>query len=93
MEQHYMENLTLAMVSNHFSVSYNYFSKLFHDMFSTGFSEYLSHIRMEHARDLLLHSNLNISEISKKVGYSNPKHFSRMFKSAFGQSPADFRKV
>ena len=93
LEQHYMENLTLAMVSNHFSVSYNYFSKLFHDMFSTGYSEYLSHIRMEHARDLLLHSNLNISEISKKVGYSNPKHFSRMFKSAFGQSPADFRKV
>ena len=91
-EKHYMDNLTLATVSNHVSMSYNYFSKLFHSLFSIGFSDYLNKIRMEHAKDLLQHSGLSVSEISQKTGYSSPKHFSRTFKRFFGRSPADFRK-
>lgn len=49
-------------------------------------------VRMEKARQLLMHSPLMIREISVSVGYSNPAHFSILFKRKMGVSPSTLRK-
>lgn len=59
----------------------------------TGLSpiQYLTDIRINKAKNLLLKSNLSISEISYIVGYINPLYFSRIFKKYTGHSPSIFR--
>lgn len=53
---------------------------------------YIIKIRMEKAKELLLSSSLNISEISSIVGYENSLYFSRLFKKSNGISPTEYRK-
>lgn len=52
---------------------------------------YIRKIRLLKAKELLLHSQLNITEIAYEVGFSDPKYFSRIFSETFQQSPSDFR--
>lgn len=48
--------------------------------------------RLDRAAVLLARSNYSVAEISTVCGFSNPFHFSRRFKEAFGQSPRNLRK-
>ena len=48
--------------------------------------------RFKKAKELLLGTNLKLYEISDRIGYNDPKYFSRVFKEATGMLPADFRK-
>ena len=54
-------------------------------------SEYINTQRLSKAKNLLQESDLNISEIAYKVGYSSPGYFSTSFKNKYGTSPKDFR--
>ena len=60
----------------------------------TGMSpmEYLTNVRIDKAKELLLDSSLNISEISNVLGYENPLYFSRVFKNKTGMPPSNFRR-
>jgi AraC-like DNA-binding protein len=51
----------------------------------------LTNHKMQKARQMLLETNLSIKEISENLGFENQFHFSRTFKSCFGQSPAKHR--
>lgn len=53
--------------------------------------EYLTRIRVEKAKELLVSTTLNISEISEVIGYENPLYFSRVFKKAENMSPTQYR--
>ncbi|MCI0744843.1 MAG: AraC family transcriptional regulator, partial [Verrucomicrobia subdivision 3 bacterium] len=55
------------------------------------FTEYVSRVRIEKARNLLLNPNLRISEIAYEVGFQSLTHFNRVFKKLLGQSPTEFR--
>lgn len=59
----------------------------------TGFSpnELLKSIRMKKAYSLLSSKLYNVSEVAYKVGFDNPRYFSRCFKTQFGQNPSDFK--
>lgn len=61
----------------------------------TGFSpvEFIRHIRLKKAYELLQSGKFNISEIAYEVGYNNPKYFSTSFKNQFGISPSDITKA
>jgi AraC-like DNA-binding protein len=56
------------------------------------FTEYLSRVRIEKAKNLLLNPNLRISEIAFEVGFQSLTHFNRVFKKIVGQSPTDYRR-
>lgn len=88
----YNKNLKLEELSKICSLSKYRFLHVFKE--HTGFSpmEYLKHIRVEKAKDLLLSSSLSVAEISQIVGYENQLYFSRVFKSIEGISPNNFRK-
>lgn len=53
--------------------------------------DFIRNIRMKRAADLLKRSQLNVSEVAYKVGYNNPKLFSRYFKTQYQMYPSEFR--
>ena len=68
-----------------------YFCKIFKKSTGTHFTDYLSRVRVEKARNLLLNPNLRISEIAYEVGFQSLTHFNRVFKKLLGQSPTEYR--
>jgi len=54
--------------------------------------DYVRHLRVQRAQRLLLETALTVAEVGAHIGYHDPFHFSRMFKSAVGQSPASYRR-
>jgi len=85
-------DLNLAMVSNHVSFNYSYFSSVFKEYTGMSFVQYIKKLRMARAKELLDHSLLKIYEISAKVGFENTKHFNKVFREAEGISPMEYRK-
>ena len=55
-------------------------------------SKYIQHIRLEKALELLQEQELNITEIAYQVGFTNPNHFSKLFKEKYGKVPSYFIK-
>jgi AraC-like DNA-binding protein len=90
--QHYMEPLKLCEISRQFDISSSYLCRTFKE--STGFSfiEYINNTRIKEARDLLVDSSFNVTEIAGMVGFDNTSHFGRTFKLMMGISPLSFRK-
>lgn len=54
--------------------------------------QYIINIRMTIAKDLLMNSMFQISEVARLTGYENPLYFSRLFKKTWGVSPTNYRK-
>ena len=90
---HYAEDLSLEQVAKAVNVSTFYFCKLFHRVTGVKFTEYLSSVRIEKAKDLLLNRNLRISEIAYQVGFQSLTHFNRVFKIILGRSPTTYRHL
>ena len=55
-------------------------------------SEYLRTKRIKFAEHLLRSGDLNISEIAYKVGFNNPRYFTKYFQDAYGVTPSQYRK-
>ena len=72
-------------------LSPGYFSKLFHKITQSTFSDYLIQCRMERAGELLKDVTYKTYEISLMVGYDNPKNFSRAFKQYYKVTPREYR--
>lgn len=68
-----------------------YFCKIFRKVTGLNFTDYLSRLRIEKAKNLLLNPNLRISEIAYEVGFQSLTHFNRVFKKIVGQSPTSYR--
>ena len=54
---------------------------------------YLNVLRMEHALDAVLHQDVTVGEISDRLGFPEPAHFTRFFRDHAGVSPREFRNV
>lgn len=91
-QKNYAKDLNMAVVSNHISMNYSLFSYVFKQFTGMNFVNYLKEIRMKEAKRLLEETDKKIIEISNEVGYENEKHFMKIFKSATGVSPTEFRK-
>lgn len=85
------KDINMAQVSNHLSMNYSYFSKLFKERMGISFKKYLVNMRMDHAKVLLNDPTIKIYEIAMKTGYDNAQNFSRAFKTHFGFSPKEYR--
>ncbi len=88
---HQHEDLSLGAVSKAVHTSTFYFCKLFKKATGINFTDYLSRVRIEKAKQLLLNPNLRVSEIAYEVGFQSLTHFNRVFKKIVGQSPTRYR--
>lgn len=90
LEDSYRE-ATLEDAARQVHLSASYLSRLFKEKVGVNFSDYLMKVRMEKAKNLLGDISYKQYEIAYRVGYDNPKNFSRAFKTYYGISPKDFR--
>jgi len=91
-ELHYMEDLYLDHMAEVFNTTPKYFSSYFKKTFGVTFVDYLSKVRLAHARELLRNTTLTVAEVGERVGYLNASTFATTFKKYYGISPSDFRK-
>lgn len=89
--EHYHEEIDFREYASSLFLSYSHFVHLFTK--ATGYSphKFLLQVRIDKAKDLLLHTSLNISEISSHVGFADPLYFSRLFHKYNGKSPSQYR--
>jgi AraC-like DNA-binding protein/ligand-binding sensor protein len=90
-QDHQTENLRLGHVAKAVNTSTFYFCKMFKKETGINFTDYLSRIRIEKSKNLLLNPNLRVSEIAFEVGFQSLTHFNRVFKRILGQSPTEYR--
>ena len=72
-------------------VGMSYFSSIFSKEMGKTFVEYLTEIRMDRAKELLMCSSMKTSEIGYEVGYKDPHYFSYIFKKTQNCTPKEFR--
>jgi AraC-like DNA-binding protein len=68
------------------------FSRRFREATGTSFREYLTIVRLAHARQLLVSSSRSITDIAHEVGFYDLPHFDRTFRAWFGVTPRTFRQ-
>lgn len=85
------QDLSLKTLSFQFNVNASYLGQLFRKETGILFSSYINHLRIEKAKELLLQTDMKVTDISAKVGYLEPSHFYKIFKKATGVSPAQFK--
>jgi AraC-like DNA-binding protein len=90
-QENQAENLSLGQVAKAVNMSTFYFCKTFKKATGLNFTSYVSRVRIEKARNLLLNRNLRISEIAYEIGFQSLTHFNRVFKKITGQSPTEYR--
>jgi AraC-like DNA-binding protein/ligand-binding sensor protein len=92
-QEHQSEEITLSKVSSAVNTSSFYFCKMFRKVTGLNFTDYVSRVRVEKAKNLLLNPNARISEIAFEVGFQSLTHFNRIFKKIVGRSPTEYRGI
>jgi two-component system response regulator YesN len=82
--------LSLEEISRFVQLSRSHLSTQFHKECGKSFSDYLTEVRIEAAKQLLATSSDRVYEVAARVGYSNAEHFSRVFKKCTGLSPGKY---
>jgi AraC-like DNA-binding protein len=88
----YNNKITLNHLAAHFNLDPYYLQKLFKRSLGQSPIEYIIHLRMNKAKNLIRTSDLSISEIAYAVGVDNISHFSRQFKKLEGMTPVEYRR-
>ncbi|SEO65380.1 response regulator [Paenibacillus sp. OV219] len=90
--ENYHRDLNMAMVSNHVSLNYSYFSQSFKEFTGESFVTYLKKVRIEKAKALLLEeADCKVYEVSERVGFESAKQFNRVFREMEGISAMEYR--
>ncbi|MEK3725015.1 response regulator [Paenibacillus sp. FSL H8-0034] len=92
-QNHYHQDITLIEIAQHFYLSREYISRKFKQQFQINVSDYITQLRVDKAKLLLLNPHLKIAQIAGMVGYDDEKYFSKVFKKWIGLSPNEYRKV
>lgn len=91
-EQYYMEDLSLQIVSEYMHMAPTYFSKKFKHLTGINFYKFLIQCRLKHARDDLLNTDMNMTEIAFRNGFPNVKSFIEQFKKQYERTPKQYKK-
>ena len=92
MQNHLTEEISLNILAEEFHLSAQYISQLFKNEISVNFLSYLTNIRMEHAKKLLISTSFSIAEISEQCGYSDYRIFTKSFKKLEGSTLSQYRR-
>jgi len=91
-KKNYQKNITLGMIAENVELSPSYISILFKKELQINIIDYINRVRIEKAKELLLHTHLKTYEISEKVGFNDESYFSRIFKKITGFRPIEYKK-
>lgn len=89
--EHCEDDLSLGEVARHAAISPFYLCKKFKEVTGLNFTDYVSRVRVEKAKQLLNDPNQRVSEIAYQTGFQSLSHFNRCFKRITGHSPTACR--
>ena len=89
---HYNEKITLEEAAKIVYLSPPYLSRIFKEKTGNTFQEYVSAVRIEKAKQLILQDKLPLSDIAHMVGYEDQSYFTKVFRRVVGCTPSQFKK-
>lgn len=92
-KNHFEQDLGIEQVAEQVGLSVSYFSNLFKQRTGVTFLEYLTNVRVDYACLLLENLELKTYEIAQKVGYTDQRYFSQVFKKKMKKTPSEYRKT
>ena len=92
LQDHLEEDISLNILADVFHLSAQYISQLFKKEIGVNFLAYLTSIRMEKAKKLLISTSLSIGEIAMQCGYGDYRVFTKTFKKMIGNTPSQYRR-
>lgn len=92
MNEHYQEEMNISDLAALSFYNENYFMRLFKEYTGKTLTRYLTELRIEKSRYLLLHTNLSITDIAFETGFNSASYFIRKFQELNGETPQKLRK-
>ena len=92
LQEHLTEEISLTVLAGQFHLNPQYISQLFKSEIGVNFLAYLTNIRMEKAKKLLLSTSLPIAEVAEQSGYGDYRVFTKVFKKSEGVTPSQYRR-
>lgn len=88
--KHYAEDITIESMAEEVGISGEHLRHLFKEETGRTLHDYLTHIRVERAKQLLLEGSYKIYEVAEMVGYSSGQYFSQVFRKSTGMGPLEY---
>ena len=92
MQSQVHHNYTPQELAAVLGISPSHFQHLYKDFFGLPFRTDLINMRIEHAKELILSTNLKLDQVAMRCGYANEQHFYRQFRQKTGMTPKEFLK-
>jgi transcriptional regulator GlxA family with amidase domain len=91
--ENYSKPLSVEMLAEIADMNVDYFSRTFKKAIGMTPIYYLNIVKISRAYNMLIDSDMSVSEISEKVGIDDPNYFSRLFKMIIRKTPSEVRKL
>lgn len=91
-EEKFAERLSIAEISRIANMSASHFSRSFKQMTGLTFTDYLTSVRMNMAKQMLVTGQWTITQVAEKTGFCNVHYFGKVFKETTGLSPLQYKK-
>lgn len=91
-EENYSRELSLNDIAEHFQYTPSYFSRFFKETVGVNYYAYLNYVRVHHAAQMLLTTDVTLTDCALSTGFPNVKSFISMFKRIHGCTPKAFLK-
>ena len=92
LHKNFKNNITLEEIAEYSAFSPHYVSQLFHSETSFTITQYITNLRLEYAKNLLISTDHAVSDICTQCGFRSFAHFLRCFKTLYGISPSKYRQ-
>ena len=90
-QQNFTGKISLREFGEQFHLSEKYISRYFKEHFHITLSQYVTYLRLEHAKQLLQDTDIPVTDVAMQSGYQNVSYFIRSFKKTYGISPLKYR--
>lgn len=93
-KKYYMNDISVSQIAEEFQLTPNYISAIFHQETGEKFIDYLTRIRMDNAKRLLVQNRTaSVKDIAVMCGYNSPRYFSELFQKQNKMTPSAYRKM
>lgn len=92
-QQNFTGKISLREFGEQFHLSEKYISRYFKEHFHITLSQYVTYLRLEHAKQLLQDTDIPVTDVAMQSGYQNVSYFIRSFQKAYAVSPLKYRKI
>lgn len=88
----YDQSISIKDLSEKLFLSIGYLSRFFKKNYGMNFASYLTNVRLVHAADELLYTNISVTRVAYDCGFTSAAIFNKAFKKVYGVTPTEFRK-